>query len=247
MLQTVLSEVEAVVNSRPLVYVGDDVNSTLTLTPAHFLSQNQHTGVPVLDTEGIGNDPDFHVQLSSHEKLLDNWKRGQSHLNRFWEIWSNEYLLSLRERTQHHVKAGRIQSTFSAHVGDVVLLRDNLPRGVWKLGKIQELIPSQDGQIRTAKVLLPSHKVLNRRINLLCPIECPASEPSYTNSVDSTDSVETTNQVSDVDNSTENVATDHLPRRGAFIQAQKNIRKMAHEQTLLVGECRESHRDLSSN
>ena len=92
-----------------------------------------------------------------------------------------------------------------------------------------------------------SHKVLNRQINLLCPIECSASEPSYVDSVNSTDSVETTNQVSDMDNSTENEATDHLPRRGAFIQAQKNIRQMTHDQTLLVGECRESHRDLSLN
>ena len=37
-LQTLLKEVESVVNSRPLVYVGADINSNVTLTPAHFLS-----------------------------------------------------------------------------------------------------------------------------------------------------------------------------------------------------------------
>ena len=76
-----------------LVYVGDDVNSTLTLTPAHFLSQNPHIGVPVMDTEGVGNDPDYQAQLSSREWLLATWKKGQEHLNQFWDIWSNEYLL----------------------------------------------------------------------------------------------------------------------------------------------------------
>ncbi|XP_053380514.1 uncharacterized protein LOC128548907 [Mercenaria mercenaria] len=35
-LQTLVKEAEAVVNSRPLVYVGDDVNSSITLTPSHF-------------------------------------------------------------------------------------------------------------------------------------------------------------------------------------------------------------------
>ena len=48
--QTVLTEVEAVLNSRPLVYVGADLNSGLTLTPAHFLNLNPKTGVPHLDT-----------------------------------------------------------------------------------------------------------------------------------------------------------------------------------------------------
>ena len=33
---TILKEAEAVINSRPLVYVGEDINSNKTLTPAHF-------------------------------------------------------------------------------------------------------------------------------------------------------------------------------------------------------------------
>ena len=218
------------VNSRPLVYVGDDINSTLTLSPAHFLSQNPYTGVPVLDTEGVGNDPDYQNKMSSHEKLLAVWKTGQGHLNRFWEIWSNEYLLSLRERTQHHVKAGRIQSEHAAQVGDVVLIKEDLPRGTWRIGKIQELIVSQDGQVRTAKVLLPSHKVLNRRLNLLCPIECPAKEnPSANDSVGNAQPDGITN-VAAVDVATTNVQNDvnnRPPRRAAFLRAEKNIQQMA--------------------
>ena len=37
---TILKEAEAVINSRPLVYVGEDINSYMTLTPAHFLTLN---------------------------------------------------------------------------------------------------------------------------------------------------------------------------------------------------------------
>ena len=43
-----------------------------------------------------------------------------------------------------------------------MLLKEDLPRGVWKLAKITELISSNDGKIRAAKVLLLTKKVLNR-------------------------------------------------------------------------------------
>ena len=53
-----------------------------------------------------------------------------------------------------------------------MLLKEDLPRGVWKMAKITELISSNDGKIRAAKVLLPTKKVLNRPLNLLYPLEC---------------------------------------------------------------------------
>ena len=36
-LQTILAETEAIINSRPLVYVGQNLNVGTTLTPSHFL------------------------------------------------------------------------------------------------------------------------------------------------------------------------------------------------------------------
>ena len=40
------------------------------------------------------------------------------------------------------------------------------------MGKITKLISSNDGKFRTAKVLLPTKKVLKRPLNLLYPLEC---------------------------------------------------------------------------
>ena len=34
-LYTVLTDIEAIVNSRPLAYIGDDINDAEPLTPAH--------------------------------------------------------------------------------------------------------------------------------------------------------------------------------------------------------------------
>ena len=51
-------------------------------------------------------------------------------------------------------------------------LKEDLPRGSWKLGKIVELVTSNDGNIRAAKVLLSTKNVVNRSLNLLYPLEC---------------------------------------------------------------------------
>ena len=57
-LQTFLSEIGAVFNSRPSVYVGDDLNDGITIPPSHFVSPNMKTGVPIIN-EGEKDDPDF--------------------------------------------------------------------------------------------------------------------------------------------------------------------------------------------
>ena len=97
-LHTTLKEIEAIVNTRPLVYVGDDVNSTTTLTPSNFLTINPDVGVPEIDYDL--NDPEYKPQDCSADKLIKVWKKGQKLLNTLWQIWRDEYLLSLRERTQ---------------------------------------------------------------------------------------------------------------------------------------------------
>ena len=42
-LETVIVEVETVVNTRPLVYVDDDINSSTMMTPSHFLSLHSYS------------------------------------------------------------------------------------------------------------------------------------------------------------------------------------------------------------
>ena len=50
-LLSLLVETEAVINSRPLVYLNDDINSAEALPPAHSLSLNYKMGVPNIDNE----------------------------------------------------------------------------------------------------------------------------------------------------------------------------------------------------
>ena len=60
-------------NTRPLVYLGEDINSNTALTPGHFLSLNPKTGIPVNDIDD--HDPDYNPCDSSTEKLFKIWKK----------------------------------------------------------------------------------------------------------------------------------------------------------------------------
>ena len=151
-LQTFIKEAEAVINSRPLVYVDEDINSKFTRS--HFLTLNPKIGLPIY-AQGDNDDDEYTTEIPSADRLLITWKKGLKHLNALWKIWRDDYLLSLRERSQVKLKESRILSPYSAKIGDVILIRDNLPRGSWRMGRIHELINSKDGQIRSAKVCFP--------------------------------------------------------------------------------------------
>ena len=57
-LRTFLTEAEAVLNSSSLVYVGEDLSSGFSLTPADFLTLNPKTGTPVVEIDNQQN-PDY--------------------------------------------------------------------------------------------------------------------------------------------------------------------------------------------
>ena len=135
---------------------------------------SQHT--PQLGTEEESKDPDYKETRSSKEILLNKWKKGQNILNSFWVTWRNDYLLNLRERSQIKLKSNRIGSKELAKVGNIVRIKENAPRGLWKIAKIVELIPNSDGNIRAAESLLPSKNIVVRPLNLLYPLECEIEE-----------------------------------------------------------------------
>ena len=180
-LQTTLAEIEATLNSRPLIYINDDLKDQTIITPMHFLSINTKNGAPVIDNENEDkNDPDFNNEKpNSSQSLLETWKKGNRHLDLFWEIWRDQYLLSLRERSQIFNKHPRVQSQKEPKIGDIVQLKESTPRGTWKIGKIIELIESRDGRERAARVLLPNKNVLQRSLVHLYPLECNDDDQQY--------------------------------------------------------------------
>ena len=76
-LATILTEAEAVVNSRPLVYVGNDINSGHVLVPNDFLSMNPNNVMCNEYPEREEVDYSPVVTVSNMERLLDVCKGGQ--------------------------------------------------------------------------------------------------------------------------------------------------------------------------
>ena len=62
-LITLLTEIEAILNTRPLTYVYEDLESGFTLTPAHFLVANRKLGLPLGDDDYNSSDGDFQIKI----------------------------------------------------------------------------------------------------------------------------------------------------------------------------------------
>ena len=69
-LATLLTEIEAVLNSRPLTYVYKDLDSGFTLTPGHFLVTNRKLGLCNSSDTDYHCDEDFQPSKDSATKLI---------------------------------------------------------------------------------------------------------------------------------------------------------------------------------
>ena len=225
----ILAEVETVVNTRPLTYVYDDFSSGFTLTPAHFLNSNLRP-FPLMDSE-----VDYCPTDDSVSSLLNTWKKGQIQLNTFWNLWRDDYLTSLRERAPFHkLSRGRIHA--HPKVGQVVLIKeDNMPRGVWKIGRIDNFCNSSDGKVRVAEVCLPNGRRIKRAINHLYPLkvaECDENlkfkEAISKMNIDSDDSfIQRAGHIKEINHK-------KLPMRQAAIIARQWVNQLLKEHALTV-------------
>lgn len=152
-LQTLLTEIERILNGRALTANSEDPNDLQALTPAHFLMQRTSICLP----PGVFDDNDLY-----HRK---KWKQIQYLADLFWRRWLKEYIPSLQTRSKWH----RVQPNLMKNA--LVLLVDHtVPRGHWKLGRVLETYPGADGIVRTAKVKTKSGELL-RPIQKLCLLE----------------------------------------------------------------------------
>ncbi|XP_062590223.1 uncharacterized protein LOC134251820 [Saccostrea cucullata] len=166
-LQTVVTEVEAIVNDRPLTYVSSNLEDPEPLTPSHLLYGRRLTSLPY-PTEDQENSSDCHpLTCRRLNQRLDNQS---TILNHFWIRWKREYLTSLRE--YHTANGSRSQKI---KVGDIVQIHEEKPRIMWKLAVVEELIQGRDGFVRAA-TLRTKNGLTNRPIVKLYPIEVNENE-----------------------------------------------------------------------
>ncbi|XP_064215763.1 uncharacterized protein LOC103314804 [Tribolium castaneum] len=148
---TVITQIEALLNSRPLCTLSSDPNEPLALTPAHFLTGTPLQSLPIQNL-------DMSTNLVTRKELLDQI------LQTYWKRWHMEYLHNLQVRQKWNKPSSPIK------VGTVVVLRtDNTPPLHWPLGVVQEVFPGKDGIVRVASVKTPNG-LYKRPIVRLCPL-----------------------------------------------------------------------------
>ena len=94
-LNTILIEVEAVLNSRPLTYPYVDINDAFPLTPSHFLCGHRLLTLPDTRVSISESDPDYIPTDVSSKELTKRANYHEVVIQAFWTRWQKEYLTSL--------------------------------------------------------------------------------------------------------------------------------------------------------
>jgi hypothetical protein len=161
-LETTLQEIEACINSRPLSFVGDDIDNRNPLTPNHFL-----TG------KGVGFQARVIEDLDAVTPgvLSEKESRRTLMLDKFWSVWQGEYLRNLPSGTSKFASRGPLE------VGSVVLIREDwLPRMQWEVGIVKEVYPGKDKVVRSVKLHTKKGDKV-RAIQRLHSLELVSPEP----------------------------------------------------------------------
>ena len=157
-LLTVLSEIQAVINNRPLTFLYDEPADE-ALTPNHLLFGRK------INFEASDYKVPIETDVSNRYIYL------QSIIDHYWKRWRTEYLTELREH--HKVKKGLGEPDIE--INDVVIIEeDKQPRQNWRMGVVQEFVKSRDNKRRGAVVRYINNDkncTIRRPINKLYPVE----------------------------------------------------------------------------
>lgn len=150
-MNTCLTQIEAILNSRPISPMSTDPLDMAALTPAHFLIGRTLTAVPS-------------PQVAEDAKLLtlQRYRRVEAIKQHFWRRFSDEYITLLQKKTKWH------QGTSLQLDGPLVLVKDKTaPPLVWLLGRITKVYPGVDGVNRVAEIKTKKGTI-RRGFNNIC-------------------------------------------------------------------------------
>jgi len=137
-LATLMAEVTAIINSRPLAPISSDPNDVL-ITPAMLLNPRFSSGI---------SDLAVCLDIDPREMYKKQWKFVQILSDTFWQRWKEGYLQTLQTRRKWQNSVRNLKE------GDIVLLKDNtVHRGEWPMGVVVKALPSaSDNLVRKAEI-----------------------------------------------------------------------------------------------
>ncbi|GFW81136.1 integrase catalytic domain-containing protein [Trichonephila clavipes] len=127
--ETIIIQIEGILNSRPLVPLSDNINEYEVLTPGHFIIGRPISAIP---------EPAI---LDISDNRLSRWQYTTKSLQTIWKRWKNDYLNHLQQRNKWQFEKNNVA------VGCLVLLKENdLPPCKWAMARILEVIYGTDGK-----------------------------------------------------------------------------------------------------
>ena len=155
-LSTIVCEIEAMINKRPLCEVPDSEHIEV-LTAQHFL---------ICQTEDPAEDSLIPKRMRP-EELLKRWRHRKILVEAFWKRWEHEYLLLLRN---FHETVPRNLNTVK--LGQIVLIKDpQKPKLMWQMGRVEKINVSRDGVVRSCRLKVANGVPRQRPVSLLYPLE----------------------------------------------------------------------------
>ncbi|GBO10230.1 hypothetical protein AVEN_167601-1, partial [Araneus ventricosus] len=156
---TIIIQIEGILNSRPLSPLSSDINEYEVLTPAHFLIGRPITAIP---------EPEI-INISDNK--LSRWQQFTKFTQIIWKRWQREYLNHLQQRYKWQLKKDNLRE------GMIVIVKeDNLPPCKWALAQIIEIVRGTDNHIRVVKLKTASGTFM-RSISKICVL--PNQEVNY--------------------------------------------------------------------
>ncbi|XP_052754454.1 uncharacterized protein LOC128201460 [Galleria mellonella] len=150
---TIVTKIEAILNSRPLCALSSDPDEVNVLTPAHFLVGGPLIGLPEVPLE------------DSNVCVRSRWQMLKKITQVFWRTWQRDYLHTLQQRNKW------LENRGSVNVNDlVILVESNLPTLSWKLARIVQVHPGPDNIVRVVSVKTASGSVFRRPVVKICPL-----------------------------------------------------------------------------
>ncbi|XP_071083878.1 uncharacterized protein [Haliotis cracherodii] len=148
--RTLLCEVEAILNSRPLTTVSSDPKDVHPISPNHLLMVKASAYIP---PPGVFQPSDDYA--------CRRLRRVQHLAEVFWSRWKKEYLCSLQHRQIWHTQHRNFQYS------EVVLFKDDIfHRSAWSMARVSRSEPDGAGKVRSV-VLKTKDSELRRPIHKL--------------------------------------------------------------------------------
>jgi len=150
-LSTLLTQIEAILNSRPLCSIENSVEDLGVLTPGHFLIGRPLNAIP---------QPELNPEVRTYKR----WRYLQMLTQEFWRKWVRDYLNTLQHRPKWQ------KSHPNVKVGDIVIVKDDLKSPTyWPLGRVIKASAGSDNRVRVVRIKTSSSE-FDRTVTKVCVI-----------------------------------------------------------------------------